>query len=152
MRVDELERVCTDAARDLARREDRPLPAAVVLPLPEATRITTFPDFPDDDGARHDLLRRFAEDVARPANAPCFGFVAEGSAASEAGPVDVVVVAFGARGHAPMVTAAPLSAEGPGDFSEAEELDAAALPFLAPLRHAVDAATPSGVPRPPGVS
>lgn len=142
MRLDELEHVCQEAARDLLAREGRPLPAAVVLPLPSATRVTTLPDFPDDDGVRFDLIERFAAEVARPANAPCYGFVAEGLAGPSENPVDVVVVAYGARGQPPRVTAATLDDDGVGDFTEAEDLDPAALPFLSPLQHAVEAASP----------
>lgn len=142
MRIEELEHVCLEAARDLHAREGRPLPAAVVLPLPQATRVTTLPDFPDADGDRFDLLERFAAEVARPANAPCYGFVAEAVAGPEEDPVDVVVVAYGARGRPPRVTAAPLGGDGVGDFAEAEDLDPAAMPFLSPLQHAVDAAAP----------
>lgn len=142
MRLDELEHVCQEAARDLLAREGRPLPAALVLPLPSATRVTTLPDFPDDNAERFDLIERFAGEVARPANAPCYGFVAEGTAGAGEEPVDVVVVAYGARGQPPRVSAAPIDDAGVGTFTEAEELDPAALPFLSPLQHAVDAAAP----------
>ncbi len=141
MRIEELDAVCREAARDLVAREGRPLPS-VVLPLPEATRVTTFPDFPDDDPSRFDLLSAFARDVLRPANAPAFGFVAEGVAEGEDGPVDVAVVVYGARNHPLAVTAAPLVDGALAEFTPAEELDPTAFPFLAPLRHAVDAAQP----------
>lgn len=142
MRIEELEVVCQEAARNLAERETRPLPASVVLPLPSATRVTTLPDWPDDDGEQFRLIDRFATDVVRPANAPCYGFVAEGVVDVEDHQVEVVVVAYGARGQHPRVTAAALTADGVGEFAESEPLDPAAFPFLAPLQHAVNEATP----------
>ncbi|CAN5814350.1 MAG: hypothetical protein H0V93_01900 [Euzebyales bacterium] len=143
MRLDELELVCREAATQLAQRPTRPLPASVVLPLPEATRVVALTDFPDDDPGRFDLLERFARDRMRAANAPCYGFLAEGLAGSQDGePLEVVVVVFGARGHHPRVTAAPLTPEGLGSFTDAEELEPTAMPFLSPLQHAVDAAQP----------
>ena len=151
MRIEELEVICQEAARELVAREDRPLPPAAVLPLPQATRVTTFPDFPLTDPERYDLLAAFARDVLRPADAPAFGFVAEAAADGEDGPIDVVVVVYGARNHHLAVTAAPFTSEGLGAFTPAEELDHAAFPFLAPLRHAVDVARPPGaVTAPPG--
>jgi hypothetical protein len=140
VRIEELDAVCRAAARDLVTREARPLPPAVILPLPQATRVTTFPDFPDDDPARFDLLASFAAEVMRPANAPAYGFVAEGSADGEGGPVDVAVVVYGARRHRAAVTAAPFVDDALGEFTPAEELDPTAFPFLAPLQHAADAA------------
>lgn len=145
MRIEELDAVCRQAAHDLLARESRPLPPSVVLPLPAATRVTTFPDFPGDDPARFDLLARFAAEVVRPANAPAYGFVAEGQAGGET-PVDVAVVVYGARGHRPSITAAPFEGDVLGDFSAPEELDPAAFPFLSPLQHAVeDAAAPDAL-------
>ena len=142
MRIEELELVCLEAARNLAARDERPIPATVVLPLPQATRVTSLADWPDDDAQRLALLERFVEDVARPANAPCYGFVAEGVVDVEGDAVDVVVVTYGARGQHPRVTVAPLIGKAVGDFAEAEPLDPVAFPFLAPLQHAVNAATP----------
>ncbi len=141
MRMEELELVCQEAARTLAARPQRPVPATVVVPLPAATKVTSLPDWPDEDPARFDLLAAFARDVLAPAGAPCYGFVAEAVAADETGdPVDVVVVAFGARRHSPRVTAAPLLGDGLGPFTPAEDLLPSAMPFLSPLQHAVDAA------------
>lgn len=134
--------MCQEAARNLAQREQRPLPATVVLPLPSATRVTSLADWPDDDAQRLDLLERFVDDVMRPANAPCYGFLAEGVVEVDGAPLDVVVVAYGARGTHPRVTAAPLSEDVVGEFAQAEPLEPAAFPFLAPLQHAADAATP----------
>lgn len=143
MRIAELEAVCREAARGVVEREGRPVPPAVVLPLAAANRVTTFPDFPDDDAARRALLDRFCADVVRPANASCYGFLAEATVSTGTGPpVDVVVVAYSARRHHPHVTAAPLTAAGLGDFTAAEELDPAAMPFLACLQEAVDTAGP----------
>jgi hypothetical protein len=137
--LDELEALCREAARSLLAREGRPLPAAVVLPLADATKITTLPDLPDDDGGRRALLGRFADDVMRPADAPCYGLIAEGLAED----VEVVVVVYGARRHHPRVTAAPLDGDEVGDFLPAEELDPAAMPFVAALQQAVEAAAPA---------
>lgn len=143
MRIDELDAVCRQAARDLVAREHRALRPAVVLPLPEATRVLTLPDFPDDDPARFDLMASLAGEVMVPANAPAYGFVAAATVEAEGGPVDVVAVVYGARGHPPRVIAAPLTDDTVGDFTPAEEVDAGAFPFLAPLQHAVDAADPA---------
>lgn len=143
MRLAELEAVCREAARGVAEREGRPVPAAVILPLPSANKVTTFPGFPDDDGARAALLERFCADVVRPANASCYGFLSEATVTTGTGPpVDVVVVAYSARRHHPHITAAPVTGAGLGDFSAAEQLDPAAMPFLAALQEAVDAAGP----------
>ena len=145
MRFDELEATCRDAAARIVEREGRPVPASVVLPLPEATRVVTLPEFPADDAGRFALLSDFAEDEMRHANAPCYGFVAEATAASDSGPVPVVVVVYGARGRHPMVAAAPLDGESVGPFGDAEDLHPRAMPFLAPLQQAADAATPPDV-------
>jgi len=144
VRLDELDAVCRQAARDLLEREGRPLRPAVVLPLPDATRVTTLPDFPDDDEGRAALLARFAADVMAPANAPAFGFVAEGAV----GDVEVVTVVYGARNQAAQIVAAVLEGAQAGEFSAPEPLADAALPFLAPLRRAADAAHPPDVFRP----
>lgn len=143
MRLDELEALCREAARGVAAREGRPLPATVVLPLPDTTRVTALPDFPPDDAGRTALLARFADEVVRPANASCFGFLAEATVdAGDGSAIDVVVVAYSARRHHPHLTAAPLTDEGVGSFADTEELAPTAMPFLAPLQEAVDAAGP----------
>lgn len=134
--------MCQEAARSLVQRESRPLPASVVLPLPSKTSVTSLPQWPDDDAARTHLLERFAAEVMRPNNAPCFGFVAEALAGSQQGPVDVVVVVFGARGNHPRICAAPVGDEGLGEFGPSEPLDPAAMGFLAPLQHTANAAAP----------
>lgn len=141
MRIEELDVLCRQAAHDLYARGERPIPPAVVVPLPEATKVTTFPDFPDDDPTRFDLLAKFAEDVMRPANAPAYGFVGEAVMEGEDGPLDVAVVVYGARRRRPAIIAAPIRGDGIGDFSAPEELDPTAMPFLSPLQHVVDAAT-----------
>lgn len=144
MRIEELEVVCQEAARTIVESGGRPLRASVVLPLPTATRVLTLEDWPDDDPDRFDLLSAFARDVMRPAQAPCYGFVAEAVAGDADGqPLDVVLVAFGARRHPPRVMAAPLTDEGAGPFAPSEELFPTALPFLSPLQHAADAAETS---------
>jgi hypothetical protein len=78
----------------------------------------------------------------RPANAPCYGFVAEGvTEGGDGEPADVVVVAYGARRHHPRITAAHLEPDGTvGRFAEAEPLAPGAMPFLAPLQQAAEAA------------
>lgn len=145
MRIEELELVCQEAARNLVERESRPLSPSVVLPLPAATKVTSLSDWPDDDPSRFDLLSRFAQDVMRPAKAPAFGFVAEAVVDAGGQPLDVVVVAYGARRHRARLTAAPLEQGGLGEFSESEELDPTAFPFLSPLQHAVDEVPPPDV-------
>ena len=138
--MEELEVVCQEAARNLVERSDRPVPATVVLPLPASTRVLSLPDWPDDDDARTALLERFAQDVMAPANAPCYGFIAEGVAAADSGQVDVVVVVYGARRNHPLVTAAVLDADGVASFTDPEPLAPAAFGFLAPLQRATEAA------------
>lgn len=145
MTFEELEALCRQAARDLLAREGRPMPAALVAPSGDATRVVTLPDFPDDDDARRRVLAEVADRELRPRNAPCFGFVAE--ALVDGGGIDVeaLVAAYGARGHHPHVTAAPLDGDDLGDFTVAEPLDSQAMSFLAPLQQAVDAADPPDV-------
>ncbi len=143
MRIEELELVCREAAAQIVGRGDRPLPPSMVLPLASATRVVALPDFPDDDGERFDLLTRFAEDEMRTTNAAAYGFVAEGAAQDDTGaPMEVVVVVYGARGHHPQIVAAPLAGSDLGPFTEPEALAPTAMPFLAPVQHAVDAASP----------
>lgn len=144
MRLDELEVVCREAAANHVAREhgSEPLPAAVVLPLAQATRVVGLEEFPETDGGRFALLSRFAEEEMRPSNASCYGFVAEAVTAEGA---DVVVVVFGARGHHPRIVAAPVSGETLGEWTAAEDLAPSAMPFLAPLQHAADAALPPDV-------
>lgn len=134
MQFEELRFVCEEAARDLARRHERPLPPTIVLPGPERTRLVTLAAFPDEDEARHAYLAEFARDQVTAEAVPAWGFVAEG----EVGGQDVVVVVYGARRHAPAITAAPFDDEGLADFLPSEELDPTALPYLHPLQHAVD--------------
>jgi hypothetical protein len=143
MRLEELEQTCQEAAAALVQREGRPVPPSVVLPLPESTRVVSLAGFPDDPGGRFELLSAFAEDEMRPVNAPCYGFVAEAVADVGGGPVGVVVLVFGARGIHPRITAAPIAEDAAmGAFGDAEDLDPRAMPFLAPLQHAADAARP----------
>ena len=141
MRIEELELVCQQAARNLVEQQDRPVPVSVVLPLPSKTRVTSLEGWPDDDEGRAALLARFAEDVMRPENAPCYGLVAEGVVVVDDEPVEVLVVTYGARANHPRITAAPIDAEGLGEFTPAEPLAPGAMPFLAPLQQSVDAAT-----------
>jgi len=144
MTIDELRTLCQEAARDLAERSGRPVPAAVVLPLAERTQIATLEDFPADDQARHQVLSHFAADRMVPAGAPCYGFIAEAELASADDPVDVVLVVFGARQRGAWITAAEVDDRTLGPFGEAEQLDPTALPFLQPLQHAADLASGGG--------
>lgn len=137
MRFEELRFVCTEAAKDLIARSERPLPPTMVLPGPERTRMLTLPAFPEDDEGRHAYLAQFAADEISEQLVPCWGFVAE---AEDASGHDVVLVVYGARRHAPELTAARLRSDGElDDFVPSEELDPTAMPFLHPLQHAVDA-------------
>ena len=140
MTIDELRTLCQEAARDLATRHGGAIPAAVVVPLPDSTQVATLADFPHDDEDRHRALSHFAADRMVPAGAPCYGFIAEAELDAGEGAIDVVMVVFGARQRGSWVTAAPLGDEGLGQFSEAEQLDPTALPFLQPLQHAADLA------------
>lgn len=140
MTVDQLRALCQEAAHDLATRHERPVPAAVVLPLAGSTQVSTLMDFPDDDQDRHRALSHFAADRMVPAGAPCYGFIAEAELDAGGGVVDVVMVVFGARQRGSWVTAAPLADGALGPFSDAEQLDPSALPFLQPLQHAADLA------------
>lgn len=134
MQFDELRFVCEQAAVELAGAE-RPVLPTVVLPGAPRTRLVRLTALPDDDGARAVLLAGLAETELVAGGVPCWGFVAEG----EVEGADVVVVAFGARRHAPHVMAAPRTDDdGIGPFTRPEQLDPAALPFLHPLQRAVD--------------
>lgn len=145
MRVDELAALCRQAAADLLTREGRPVPAAVVLPAADTTRVLTLPDFPGDDAARHSLLAAVASEQVRARNVACYGFVCEAIAETEGMDVDVVTVVYGARAHHPQVCAALLDGDQLGAFTDAEPLEFEAMPFLAPLQQAVDAAGPPDV-------
>lgn len=135
MQFEELRFVCQEAAVDVARRE-RPVRPHVVLPGPDRTRLLALPDFPDEDEARHGLLARLAADELVAGRVPCWGFLAEAELADGG---EVVVVVYGARKHAPHLTAAVKVGDGELDeFLPAEELDPTAMPFLHPLQHAVD--------------
>ena len=141
MTLDELRALCHEAARDLVDRNAGSVPAAVVLPLPASTQVATLEGFPDDDQQRHWVLSKFAADRMVPSGVPCYGFVAPAELdAGDDGRVDVVLVAYGARHRGSWVTAAPLDGAALGPFSEAEQLDPTALPFLQPLQHAADLA------------
>jgi hypothetical protein len=136
VQFEELRYVCQEAALDVLRSRGRPVPATVVLPGPDRTRLITLPGFPDDDELRHAVLAQLALDEVTADRIPCWGFVAE----AEVGGRDALVVAFGARRHAPHLTASAFD-EGDllAEFVPSEELDPSALPFLHPLQHAVDA-------------
>jgi hypothetical protein len=135
MDVSELRFICQEAAVDLVRTRDRPLPPTIVLPGPERTVLLNIPDFPDDDEERHAVLAVLAEERITGGGAPAWGFVAE----AEIEERDAVVVVYGARRHAPHLTAAFFDDDGTLiEFAPDEELDPTAMPFLHPLQHAVD--------------
>jgi hypothetical protein len=135
MKFEELRFVCEEAARDVVARGQRPVPPTMVLPGADRTRLLTLTGFPEDDEARHEYLVRFAHDQITQPGVPAWGFLAE----AEVGGHDAVAIVYGARRHAPEVSAAPLGEDGLGEFLAAEELDPTAMPFLHPLQHAVDA-------------
>jgi hypothetical protein len=136
MQFEELRFVCQQAALDLVRTRGRPIPPTVVLPGPDRTALMALPDFPADDEARHAVLAQLAHDRLTTERIPCWGFVSEATVGDE----DVVVVVYGARRHAPALTASRYDDAGRLDeFMPSEPLDPTALPFLHPLQHAVDA-------------
>jgi hypothetical protein len=137
MTIDQLRALVEEAARDLVARTDRPHPVSIVVPLPDATRVVSLPDFPDDDHDRKQVLSAFAADHMVPAGASCFGFVGEAS-----GPEgeDLLLIVYGARQRGSHLTAALLDADGPGVFAPSEPLEPTAMPFLQPLQHAADLA------------
>ena len=139
MQFEELRFVCQEAAIDIVDREGAARPT-VVLPGPERTRLLALPSFPEEDEARHELLANLAADEVVEGQVPCWGFIAEAELESGA---DVVVVVYGARKHAPHLTAAVKLDDGTLDeFLPAEELDPTAMPYLHPLQHAVDQLPP----------
>lgn len=141
MQFEELRFVCQEAALDLVRTRGRPVPPTVVLPGPERTQLLALPTLPDDDEARHTVLAELANDHVTAQRVPCWGFVAE----ADVGGRDAVVVVYGARRHAPALTAALFGDDGGVEaFVPSEELDPTAMPFLHPLQHAVDALPAAG--------
>lgn len=139
VRFEELRHLCQEAASDLLEQRGRPLPPTVVLPRPERTRLVTIPEFPDDDEARHAVLAGLAHDEVAEPETPAWGFIVE----AEVGGDDAAVVVYGARRHAPELTAARFDDQGGlGEFVPPEELDPTAMPFLHPLQHAVDSLPP----------
>ncbi|GGI08300.1 hypothetical protein [Egicoccus halophilus] len=146
MQFEELRYVCQEAAIEVVRSNDRPIPPTVVLPGPQRTQLVALPDFPEDDEVRHALLAQFAADRMTPEAIPAWGFVAE----ADVNGADAVITVFGARRHAPHITASRFTEEGGLEaFVPSEELDPTALPFLHPLQHAVDA-LPAQPPAGPG--
>ncbi len=126
---------------DVLRQRGRPMPATVVLPGPARTELLTLPELPAEDEHRHAVMAQLAQDRITAGAVPCWGFVAE----AEVGDADAVVVVYGARRHAPHLTAAPFAEDGDLDeFLPDEELDPTALPFLHPLQHAVDSLPAAG--------
>lgn len=138
MTIDQLRALIQEAAHDLVDRTDRPHPVTVVIPLPDATRVLSLESFPDDDGARKEVLSVLAAQHMVPVNAPCFGFLAEAD-----GPEgeDLMLIVYGARQRGSHLTAAIIGRDGLGDFVDHEPLEPTAMPFLQPLQHAADLAT-----------
>jgi hypothetical protein len=136
VQFEELRFVCQEAAIGLLE-QGRPVPPTIVLPGPDRTRLLRLANFPDEDEARHEYLLRLAADELVPGRIPCWGFVSE--AELEQGG-DVVLVVFGARKHAPHLTAALVDDDATHleEFVPSEELDPTAMPYLHPLQHAVD--------------
>lgn len=135
MNVEELAWVCQEAARDMVEREERPFPPAVVLPSPQATRIVTLPEFPDDERSRLGLMESFAEEEILAKSQPAYGFLSEAEVDGD----DVLIAVYGAHSTPPQITAAPLAPDGDlGEFNEPEPLDPNALLFIHALQHAVD--------------
>lgn len=135
MKFEELRFVCEEAARDVVAKGQRPVPPTVVLPGADRTRLLTLTGFPEEDRARHDYLAQLALEQITEGGAPAWGFLVE----AEVGGHDAVAIVYGARKHAPEISAAPLDEGGVGEFVPAEPLDPTAMPFLHPLQHAVDA-------------
>ncbi len=141
MQFDELRFVCQQAAIDSLQTHGRPMPPTVVLPGQERTRLLTLPELPADDERRHAVFAQLAADHLTGDGVPCWGFVAE----AEVGGEDAVVVVYGARRHAPHLTASRFDTEGAlEEFVPDEELDPTAMPFLHPMQHAVDALPAAG--------
>lgn len=135
MRIEELQFVCEEAAKDLVSNRTRPFNPVVVLPRPDKSRLVELEAFPTEEEAQRELMANFANDHLVAEQIPCYGFLAE----AEIDGTDVLLVVYGARKHYPHVTAAGLSDEGlTTPFQEPEELDPHALPFLHPLQRAVD--------------
>jgi hypothetical protein len=132
MQFEELRFVCQQAALDLVRTKGRPLPPTVVLPGPERTA---------DDPARPAGRRRGPSRRARRARprtdhrgrGAVLGLRRGGRGQGE----DVVVVVYGARRHAPHLTASRFGDDG--DLEEFVALrgarsDGAAVPAPAAAR------------------
>jgi hypothetical protein len=136
VQFEELRFITQQAAIDVAGRHPRPLPPTVVLPGPARTLLLALPELPLEDEMRHLVFAEIATDHLTGEGIPCWGFVAEADVAGR----EAVVAVFGARRHVPHVSAAWFGADGQlEEFVRAEELDPAALPYLHPLQHAVDA-------------
>lgn len=136
MRFEELRFLCEEAAKDLLTKHERPVPPTVVLPTGDTTRLMTLPSFPTDDAERHAYLKTFARTQITEPGIPAWGFVVEADVDDH----PAIVITFGARRHTPHVAAAPFDDEGLlGEWTDDEELDPRALPFLHPLQTAVDA-------------
>lgn len=135
MKFSELRFVCEEAAKDVVAKGQRPVPPTIVLPGADRTRLLTLSSFPDDDETRHAVLAELAHDQLTVGRVPCWGFLVE----AEVGGRDAVAIVYGARNHAPEISAAPLDEDGLGEFVAAEALDPTAMPYLHPLQHAVDA-------------
>lgn len=137
MTLDQLRLLVQEAAAEIANRHDRPLPVTVVLPLEGSTKVLSLDAFPDDDADRKEALSVLAANHMVPANAACFGLLAEAT-----GPdgEDLYLAVYGARRRGALLTAATIGDEGLSEFLDPEPLDPTALPFVQPLQHAADMA------------
>jgi hypothetical protein len=136
VQFEELRYVCQQAALDLVRTQGRPLPPTVVLPGPERTALVTLPDLPATTRTGTPSSHSWRTTASPPTRSRAGGSSRRRTPAGE----DVVVVVYGARRHAPRLTASRFAEDGDlEEFVPDQELDPTALPFLHPLQHAVDA-------------
>jgi hypothetical protein len=140
MQFDELRFICQQAALDVVQKRGRPTPPTLVLPGPDSTRLVSITDFPDGDEERHAVIAEIALQDVTGTQTPCWGFIAE----ADVHDTDMLVVVYGARRHAPEITAAVFAGDTTEEFMAPERLDPTALPFLHPLQHAVDALSGTG--------
>ncbi len=138
MTIDQLRILVEQAATELVQRTERPHPVTVVLPLEGSTKVISLDGFPDDDVERADALSVLAARQMVPVNAACFGFIAEADSADG----DVLLLVYGARQRGALVTAALIGPDGLSAFADPEPLEPTALPFIRPLQHAADTASP----------
>lgn len=136
MTIDQLRLLIEEAAREVLVRHGRPAPVTVVLPLEGSTKVLSLEAFPDEDADRKAALSVLAAKQMVPANAACFGFLAE---AEDPDGQELLLAIYGARRRGAFVMAATVAEDGSlSEFTEAEPLEPTALPFIQPLQHAAD--------------